>query len=350
MSDAAKAPSKVLIYRLGSLGDTVVALPCFRRIMEAFPEAERIVLTNRPVSSKAAPLEIILRAGGFIHRAIDYPVGLRDPAALIGLARRIRSERIDTLIYVGGGRGRLAVWRDLVFFRACGIRKVIGAPTNPDLAVNRVDEAGVVEPEASRLARCLAPLGAIDLLAPNAFDLNLTPDEHAKAASLLAAPFDQPFMAVNTGGKVVEKDWGEANWIALFKALAPSLSLPLVFVGGAEDSARAQTLGALWKGPWLDACGKLAPRETAALLTHAAFFVGHDSGPMHLAASAGAPCVGLFGVINRPRKWHPFGAQHHILHDTAGVERIGVGAVQEAIAKMVATHIADDAAPEATTS
>lgn len=318
--------------------------------MEVFPDAERIVLTNRPVSSKAAPLEVILHAGGFIHRAIDYPVGLRDPSALVGLARQIRAERIDTLVYVGGGRGRLAVWRDLVFFRACGIRKVIGAPTHPDLAVNRVDEAGVVEPEASRLARCLAPLGAIDLLAPDAFDLNLTPYEHAKAASLLAPPFDQPFMAVNTGGKVVEKDWGEANWIALFKALAPNLSLPVVFVGGAEDSARAQTLGALWNGPWLDACGKLAPRETAALLTHAAFFVGHDSGPMHLAAAARAPCVGLFGIINRPRKWHPFGARHRILHDTAGVERISVAAVQEAMAEMVATHITRNVAAEVTAS
>jgi heptosyltransferase-3 len=338
MSDAVQAPSKVLIYRLGSLGDTVVALPCFRRIAEVFPNAERIVLTNRPVSSKAAPLEIILRAGGFIHRAIDYPVGLRDPRALIDLARRIRSERIDTLVYVGGGRGSLAVWRDLVFFRACGIRTVIGAPTTPDLATNRVDEAGVVEPEASRLARCLASLGTIDLSADNAFDLNLTPEEHAKARTLLTSPFDQPFMAVNTGGKVVEKDWGEANWIALLTALAPHLALPVVFVGGAEDSERAQTLGKLWSGPWLDACGKLAPRETAALLTHAAFFVGHDSGPMHLAAAAGAPCIGLFGVINRPRKWHPFGAQHHILHDTAGVERIAVAQVSEAIGAMASRY------------
>jgi len=47
---------RVLIYRLGSLGDTVAALPCFHLIERAFPDAERLVLTNVPVSTKAAPL------------------------------------------------------------------------------------------------------------------------------------------------------------------------------------------------------------------------------------------------------------------------------------------------------
>ena len=44
---------KVLIYRLGSLGDTVVALPCFHLIERTFPGAERVLLTNFPVHAKA---------------------------------------------------------------------------------------------------------------------------------------------------------------------------------------------------------------------------------------------------------------------------------------------------------
>ena len=47
---------KVLIYRLGSLGDTVVALPSLHLIARAFPDAERRVLTNFPVSGKEAPI------------------------------------------------------------------------------------------------------------------------------------------------------------------------------------------------------------------------------------------------------------------------------------------------------
>jgi heptosyltransferase-3 len=329
-------PQKVLIYRLGSLGDTIVALPCFHKIMAAFPQAERIALTNHPVSSKAAPLEAILRDGGFIHRAIDYEVGLRSPRKLLALARRIRAERCDTLIYLGSLRGLPSAYRDLLFFRLCGLRRIIGAPLLADRATKRIDAQGIVEPEARRLARSLAELGAIDVEAPGAWDLRLTDSEIARADAVLPPAFDNGFIAVNTGGKVIEKDWGEANWIALIEGLANETELPLVFVGGAEDSERAQILGARWKKPWLDVCGALAPRETGALLRRATFFLGHDSGPMHLAAAAGAPCIGLFGVINRPRQWHPIGPRHIILHDTAGIEHIPVRAVSDAVKQMMA--------------
>jgi len=76
-----------VIYRLGSLGDTVVALPCFHKVAQTWPNAERIVLTNFPVSSKAAPLEVILREGGLIQAAIAYPVGTRSINELWRLAQ-----------------------------------------------------------------------------------------------------------------------------------------------------------------------------------------------------------------------------------------------------------------------
>ena len=70
---------RVVIYRLGSLGDTVVALPCFHKVAKAFPDAERIVLTNVPVSSNAAPVETILGGSGLIHATLAYPIGTRSP-------------------------------------------------------------------------------------------------------------------------------------------------------------------------------------------------------------------------------------------------------------------------------
>ena len=48
---------KLLIYRMGSIGDTVVALPIFHMLVREFADAERRVLTNRPVNSDAAPIQ-----------------------------------------------------------------------------------------------------------------------------------------------------------------------------------------------------------------------------------------------------------------------------------------------------
>ena len=59
------SPTKrVLIYRLGSLGDTLIALPALKLVAEAFPEAERRLLTSFPPNSKAPPSSAIVENTG----------------------------------------------------------------------------------------------------------------------------------------------------------------------------------------------------------------------------------------------------------------------------------------------
>ena len=45
----------------------------------------------------------------------------------------------------------------------------------------------------------------------------------------------------------------------------------------------------------VDAVGRLALPQVAAIMARSALFVGNDSGLMHLAAATGAPTLGLFG-------------------------------------------------------
>ena len=68
---------RVLVYRLGSLGDTVVALPALHLIARAFPDAERRMLTNFPVSVKAPAAAAILADNGLIHGYFRYTAGTR---------------------------------------------------------------------------------------------------------------------------------------------------------------------------------------------------------------------------------------------------------------------------------
>lgn len=327
----------VVIYRLGSLGDTLVALPCFHKIKEAYPDRSRLVLTNVPVSSKAAPLAVILEPGGFIDGVIEYPLQLRSFGSLWRLRNALRQTGSDTLIYLAANRGRLRLWRDLAFFRLCGFRHIIGAPVTPDLLENRVDSAdSTEEPEAERLARTLHALGPIDLAAPEPWDLCLTKQELATGTQAIAAINGEPFFAVNMGGKVAPKDWGEGNWHQLVDRLAIEYpALHLVVVGAAEDGPRADALLARWPAGKINVCGALNPRECAAALANAAFFIGHDSGPLHLAATMQTPCIGLFGDYNKPKKWHPYGRQHRVLHDIRGVKSISVDQVFSAVKQVM---------------
>jgi len=47
--------------------------------------------------------------------------------------------------------------------------------------------------------------------------------------------------------------------------------------------------------------------QVAALAERAAFAVGNDTGPMHIAAAAGAPCVVLFSANSDPERVCPRG-------------------------------------------
>lgn len=321
--------SSIVIYRLGSLGDTVVALPCFHRIARSFPDAERILLTNVPVSTKAAPVEAVLRGTGIVDRVIAYPLSLRSPAALLGIWRQLRGSGADTLVYLAEKRGIFPAWRDWLFFRACGFRRIVGVPLTPDLQSNRVDPVtGEIEPEHERLARCLAPLGSIDFKDAANWDLCLTRDEEERGREAVAPFAGEPFLAINMGGKVADKDWGVVNWHSALSELGGRFpGLGLLVVGAAEDGERAREIIARWPGIGLDRCGQLSVRETAAALGHATAFIGHDSGPLHLASSRGTRCVGLFGSYNKPREWHPHGSGHRIIHRVAGIEAITVDEV-----------------------
>jgi len=49
-------------------------------------------------------------------------------------------------------------------------------------------------------------------------------------------------------------------------------------------------------------------------MKNAQFFLGHDSGPMHLAALIEVPCVAIFSARAKPGVWFPFGSNNSIFY------------------------------------
>lgn len=313
----------VLIYRLGSLGDTLVALPCFHKIAEFYPNARRIVLTSYLKNEKAVAAEKILEHSGLIHSVVKYPGGIGDFIGLWELRKQVRKFRHATLINLNP-RSVVDSWRDYLFFCTCGIRRIVGLPLSHDVASCRRDPiSGELEPEIERLCRSLSELGRIELRDRRMWDLNLTTDEVGRADAFLTALSKPQFMVVSVGGKDQQKDWGDENWRSFLNSLSARVpEWAIVFVGSQDEAARCGRLTRAWPGETLNACGQLSPRECAAVLDRAMVFLGHDCGPMHLAASRGTPCVCVFGNYNEPRKWHPYGEGHRIIHNMSGVRAI----------------------------
>jgi ADP-heptose:LPS heptosyltransferase len=298
---------KILIHRLGSLGDFVVALPSFHLIRRAFPDAKLVLMTNYPGSKKEIPAMDVLAGSGLCDDSFAYPIALRSPHELLALRRKIKPYSFDLAVQLNSNRGRLYGSLSHLFLRSCGVRKIVGNPRGvADMPYRRCRDS-IVEQESSRLTRRLRSIGQIELSDRASWDLCLSLFEREAATSLLREQ-SMPcgFIVASVGTKVLAKDWGAGNWEKLAATVSKRHSgLGLVLVGVAEEYARSEVVRMAWAGPSLNLCGKCSPRVSASVLEHAALFVGHDSGPMHLAAVVGAPVVAIFSWHNPPGQWFP---------------------------------------------
>src|SRR5919107_882147 len=92
----------ILMFRIGYLGDTLVALPTFHLIRQQHPTSRIVLLTNTPMKGmvKAAPSHQILMRSGLVDDYIEYPhktAGIRD---LVMLARAIRELQPSATFYL----------------------------------------------------------------------------------------------------------------------------------------------------------------------------------------------------------------------------------------------------------
>ena len=309
---------RVVAYRVGSLGDTLVVLPAFHLVRRAFPNAHITLLTSFPINAKAAPMESVLHGTGLYADTLRYPTFVRDIRELWNLRRQLRAGRYDCLVYVAKPKGGiLASIRDWIFFRSCGIRKIIGVPFSKKnrrcLPIPGTDR---ITSETSRQMASLRALGEADLRELQWWDMRLSSEENGEAAALLRENgITAPFLAASVGTKIQAKDWEEPNWTALMRRLtAAHPALPLVLFGVQEERERSERLLALWSGPKLNLCGITSPRVSAAAIRDAAVMLCHDSGPMHLAATMGVPCVAIFSARALPGEWFPRGDGHTIFY------------------------------------
>jgi ADP-heptose:LPS heptosyltransferase len=125
---------------------------------------------------------------------------------------------------------------------------------------------------------------------------------------------NRTLVAFAPGSKMQSKRWSLVKFAQVGKKLVSKYDvMPIVF-GGPEDVELGQTLIKSW-GCGYNAAGALNVREAAEALRRCAFYVGNDTGTMHLAASMGTPCAALFSARDNEGKWHPYGEGHLVFRE-----------------------------------
>ena len=251
----------------------------------------------------------------FFTEVIDYPIGIRDPGKLLAVSRRLRAGRFDVLVNLSAARGRLKALRDEWFFRLSGLRRVVGTPAaREDFNVATLPGTDLYESESVRLLRRVGELGTVDLSDAASWDLQISASER-QAGNAYLPPYHAPTIACCFGTKMQAKDWELSNWKELVARISGALpDWRLAIIGSADEADRGVECAKGWRGPVVNLCGALSPRESAAVLEKCEIFVGHDSGPMHLASAVGTPCVAIFSARNLPGQWFPARPGHRVIY------------------------------------
>jgi heptosyltransferase III len=147
-------------------------------------------------------------------------------------------------------------------------------------------------------------------------------------AKLLADPPPEgvptTYAVIHPVASAPEKTWRADGFLAVAEHLK-SAGLEPVFIGGAEDDLSP------FRNYRVMAGAPLA--EVKRLLGRASLFVGNDSGPAHMAAAFGAPCVVIFGASD-PAIWGPWRTASEIVSAPDGIAAVTVSRVLEALARL----------------
>jgi heptosyltransferase-1 len=292
--------ARILIVRLSAIGDVLHGLPVLNALRDALPRA----FLAWVVEGRAAEL---LQS----HKALDELIvvprrWLKSPREVIRLRRRLRALRFDLTLDLQG------LSKSAIAARLSGARRRIGFDGRDGRELSRWLNNERVLPERTnvidRNLELLAPLGIVD--PPVRFDLDDSPSAALAAAKILDAQhLADRFAVINPGAGWPSKLWPAERYAAVARHLGQARALrSLVVWAGPQERAWAEAIVAGSAG-----CATLAPAtnlsELAAIARRAAVFIGSDTGPLHLAAAVGTPCVGLFGPMPAERNG-PYGPQH----------------------------------------
>jgi ADP-heptose:LPS heptosyltransferase len=322
----------VMIFRIGSLGDTLVAIPSFHLIRQSYPDSKIILLTNTPVNNsvKAASSFQILNGTCLVDDYLEYPHGSSDIAKLREVANSIRQLEPDLLVYLMPQRSFLQRLRDFVFFQFSGIRKFRGIWVKNSSNTHIFNEKkGFYESEASRLVRSVGFKS--EQISKALFSIKPTEYENSKVRQIVQADDSEVnYISLSVGSKLFVKDWGEANWTSFMAELVKIASgYKLLFIGSSDESERCEKLLNAWPNGGVNLCGLLTPRESATALSMTKLFIGHDSGPMHLASSVGIPTIAIFASRSKKGVWFPFANEQNVFYTEIACSNCGLEVCEE---------------------
>jgi len=321
VSKTGPAPQRILIVRLGSMGDVIHAMHAVTAIRKAAPkttigwliEKRWVELLASPSASRSGERSAQRPLVDEIHTVNTFawrhaPFSASTWKEIIAARKELRAAGYEAVLDMQGAirSAVMARWAKAPVVGAAEPREKIARM----LYARRIAAQGahVIEQNLS-LARAVLPLSMEDCGA------TLPSDSAAeeKMASWLRNQGAGNFALLNPGAGWAAKQWPAERYAEVAKQLVKEGLSSLINFSPAEEAMARAVEFASGGAAKAIAC---SITELIALTRRARLFIGGDTGPMHLAAALQVPVVAIFGPTN-PARNGPYGVKNIVLRSDA---------------------------------
>jgi ADP-heptose:LPS heptosyltransferase len=306
-------PRHILAVLLCPIGDTLLATPALAALRRRFPDA-RITAV---VSDKNADIlddnpdisdRIVLPPPGTAPTALRFAAGVHDlrqqaegcdvafcfsaassfTILAAGLGCPEFHVPMPSLWWLAGSRSESYRERHTIDQFLLALWPAVELPQDPEARVPRLHLTLKDRSAARRLLR-----------------------EHGISPSHVLVT-----MHVGAEGFDGRKQWAPERFAEVANALIERFDARVLLIGGGSDLPLVHETARLIPEGATILAGKASLKVSGALIEHSTLFIGNDSAPLHMAAAAGTPAVGIFG----PSDWNQFhpigkpGYAHRVVH------------------------------------
>ncbi len=298
-----KLQKRILITKLGAVGDLVLAVPSFRMIRKRFPNAHVSLL----VESKLMPL---IQRCPYLDELIGFDRSKRREQwqRLFKLGRRLRERSFDLSIDFQNN------WKTHLLTFLAGIPKRYGYKrgaagfllTHPVVFWDK--SLGPVEHQFQVLKRT----GVMKF--EDAIELWPEPQEDVYILNkLIEAKFDASKRRVGfvlgASPHWPTKQWPVEYFLELAKQLVKKLDCQIILLGTQEDQELTQSFDQARLKQVLNLTGKTTLPQLVSLIKQLNVIVTGDTAPLHMASAFETKIVALFGPTD-PKRHMPPGEDH----------------------------------------
>ena len=298
MNAALATPGRILLVALDNVGDVVFTSALTPPLHDAFPHARIDVWCK---ASTAAIADLIPHVTNVIAADPFWAVPPNEsrPPMLPFLrsVRAVARNRYDVAVVTE------APWRAAAAVAAAGIPIRIGPRRrrNGGLLTHALDAEDPHKPVVQEQARLLSALG-IRVDSPR---YRLDESRLAGPRADIGNQLGPRFAALHPFARERDRCVALTEWTQLAFAMH-ARGYPVLWIGTSDELDELRRSHTHPRGFYADQLPGASLRTTAAALSLAQLFVGHDSGPLHIAGAFGVPVVGVFAP-GQPDRTFPQG-------------------------------------------